>query len=125
MSLHIEFEPHSWYMGFAIKHNPEIKDNDITGWPWEAYTADGNTYQVVELTANTLEQIRHKIRSYHIRKHNGYGERIARRRLEYLRGELRAERMSYGESNELMGLSNYIEPGDVELLEAAGVPEHA
>lgn len=44
-------------------------------------------------------------------------------RLEYLRGELRAERISYGELAELQGLTAHIEPGDVELLEAAGVPE--
>ena len=44
-------------------------------------------------------------------------------RLEYLRGELRAERMSYGELAELMGLVEFIDPSDVELLEAAGVPE--
>lgn len=45
-------------------------------------------------------------------------------RLEYLRGELRAERISMGELIELQGLAEHIEPGDVELLEAAGVPEH-
>lgn len=44
-------------------------------------------------------------------------------RLEYLRGELRAERISYGELHELQQLIPHIEPGDVELLEAAGVPE--
>jgi hypothetical protein len=44
-------------------------------------------------------------------------------RLEYLRGELQAERISYGELAELQSLVEYIEPGDVELLEAAGVPE--
>jgi hypothetical protein len=44
-------------------------------------------------------------------------------RLEYLRGELRAERISMSEMIELEGLAPYIEPGDVELLEAAGVPE--
>lgn len=47
-----------------------------------------------------------------------------RARLEYLRGELRAERISMGELLELQGLAAHIEPGDVELLEAAGVPEH-
>lgn len=47
-----------------------------------------------------------------------------RARLEYLRGELRAEQMSWGELAELQGLAEHIEPGDVELLEAAGVPEH-
>jgi hypothetical protein len=46
-------------------------------------------------------------------------------RLEELRAELRAERISYGELAELADLAPYIAPGDVELLEAAGVPEHA
>lgn len=45
-------------------------------------------------------------------------------RLEYLRGEIRAERISYGEVAELQSLAEHIEPGDVELLEWAGVPEH-
>lgn len=48
----------------------------------------------------------------------------ARRRLEYLRGEIRAERISYGEIAELQSLAEHIAPGDVELLEWAGVPEH-
>lgn len=47
-----------------------------------------------------------------------------RARLEYLRGELRAERISYGELAELQSLAGHIDSGDVELLEAAGVPEH-
>lgn len=46
-----------------------------------------------------------------------------KKRLEHLRGELRAERISYGELAELQDLATYIEPGDVELLEPAGVPE--
>ena len=44
-------------------------------------------------------------------------------RLEYLRGELRAERISQGELLELESLAKHIQPGDVELLEAASVPE--
>jgi len=44
-------------------------------------------------------------------------------RLEYLRGELRAERISYSELAELQDLRDEIDPGDLELLEAAGVPE--
>lgn len=47
----------------------------------------------------------------------------ASRRLEYLRGEIRAERISYGEIAELVSLAEHIEPGDVELLEWAGVEE--
>lgn len=54
-------------------------------------------------------------------------ERLAsaehRRRLEYLRGEIEAERISYSEIAELQSLAQYIEPGDVLLLEWAGVPE--
>jgi hypothetical protein len=46
-----------------------------------------------------------------------------RQRLEYLRGKLQAECISYDELHELQSLAEYIEPGDVELLEAAGVPE--
>ena len=46
-----------------------------------------------------------------------------KKRLEYLRNELRNQCISYGELIELQSLSEYIEPGDVELLEAAGVPE--
>lgn len=46
-------------------------------------------------------------------------------RLEYLRGELRAERMSYGELAELQSLADHIPAGDPELREAAGLPEDA
>lgn len=46
-----------------------------------------------------------------------------KQRLEELRKELRAERISTGELLELQSLIPYIDKGDVELLEAAGVPE--
>ena len=44
-------------------------------------------------------------------------------RLEYLRGEIKAERISMGECCELETLAEFIEPGDVLLLEWAGVAE--
>ena len=44
-------------------------------------------------------------------------------RLEYLREEIQAERNSYSGLIELESLAEYIEPGDIELLEWAGVPE--
>ena len=44
-------------------------------------------------------------------------------RIEYLRQELRAERISYGELAELDSLKAHIDPSDLEMLEAAGVPE--
>jgi hypothetical protein len=45
--------------------------------------------------------------------------------LEYLRGKLLAEGLSYDELRELQdfGARGLIDPGDVELLETAGVPE--
>jgi len=44
-------------------------------------------------------------------------------RLDYLRKELINEVISWGELFELQSLAEYIEPDDVQLLEAAGVPE--
>lgn len=41
-------------------------------------------------------------------------------RLEYLRWGLRNGTISYSELYELQSLAEYIDPGDVELLEAAG-----
>jgi len=50
-------------------------------------------------------------------------EQDAKERLEHLRGQIEAECISYGELAELQSLARYIEPGDVLLLEWAGVPE--
>ena len=44
-------------------------------------------------------------------------------RLEYLRTELINERISYSELLELQSLIPYIDKNDLQLLEAAGVPE--
>jgi len=44
-------------------------------------------------------------------------------RLEHLRKQLKNERISYGELAELQELAPHIEDGDLELMEAAGVPE--
>jgi hypothetical protein len=46
-------------------------------------------------------------------------------RLEYLRGELRAERISMSEIHELQGIGEQglIPADDVEMREAAGLPE--
>ena len=46
-----------------------------------------------------------------------------KKRLEYLRKEIRKERISYGEIAELQSLVKYIDKGDIELLEWAGVKE--
>lgn len=47
----------------------------------------------------------------------------AARRLEALRVEIRAERISYGELAELQSLAPFIAEGDTELAEWAGIPE--
>lgn len=52
-----------------------------------------------------------------------FDNREIKARLEYLRGEIEAECISYGELAELVDLSRYIEPCDVLLLQWAGVPE--
>lgn len=44
-------------------------------------------------------------------------------KLEELRGDLRKGRLSYLGTAEIADLTPHIAPGDVELLEAAGVPE--
>ena len=48
-----------------------------------------------------------------------------KKRLDYLRGEIEAERISMEEISELQSLASHIEPGDVMLMEWAGVPEFA
>ena len=73
MSMYLEFTPHSWYMGFAIRDERDTTAGDC----WSAYIDDGNTYSIVALTATTLTALKAEIRNYHINAHNGYGERIA------------------------------------------------
>lgn len=46
-----------------------------------------------------------------------------KKRLEYLRGEIESEKISYGEIAELQSLEKYIDNNDVVLLEWAGVEE--
>jgi hypothetical protein len=49
---------------------------------------------------------------------------IIKEELEYFREEIKNERISEGEIMELQSLAKYIDKGDVELLEWAGVKEH-
>jgi hypothetical protein len=128
MSLHLEFEPHFHYMGFAVYDNRNYTlQGDVGGLPsqyrWHAFIDNGNTYRVDEVKAYDRSELRRVIREYHLKQRNGYGERIAKRRLDALRTELQAERISYGEIAELQALAPYIDSSDVELLEAAGVAE--
>jgi hypothetical protein len=51
-------------------------------------------------------------------------KQMAKKRLDYLRSQIKAESISYGELTELQSLAEYIDPSDIELLEWAGVKEH-
>jgi len=70
-----------------------------------------------------LDALEDAVAPYNVDEDEGKDDTV-KERLEYLRGELRAERISTGELLELQSLVPYIEEGDVELLEAAGVPEN-
>lgn len=69
------------------------------------------------MTQRELEQ------EYKSREFDEIAEAMAR--LEYLRGEIEAERIGYGELVELRNLAKYIDPSDTLLLEWAGVEEGA
>ncbi len=47
-----------------------------------------------------------------------------KKRLNYLKEQIKNENISYGEIAELQDLAKYIDKGDVELLEWAGVKEN-
>jgi len=69
-----------------------------------------------------------KARGYIVNDKTGLLEKFATKtgieeRLEYLRGEINAERISYAEIAELQSLKEYIDPSDTQLLEWAGVDE--
>jgi len=63
MSLYIDFEPHSWYKGFAIRKVDDWHQN--TGVTlWVGLVDNGNTYQVDEVTGRTLKELKKNITSY-------------------------------------------------------------
>lgn len=70
MSLHLEFEPHSWYKSFAIKHNRHSggRWHDAPGVAWEAYTDNGMTGYIDTLEAETLRELKQAITAYHQRQ---------------------------------------------------------
>ena len=64
------------------------------------------------------------------RRDDSYGkfgkrDKEAKKRLEEIRKSLKNEDLSYGELSELQSLSQHIDKDDVELRQAAGIPEFA
>ena len=70
MSLSLNFEPHSWYKGFAIqdnsnRHLPKIYQPSTEGLPsWYAVTANGMTGYLDEFEAGTLKELKQLITEY-------------------------------------------------------------
>ena len=98
----------------TIKHKSATGETTIKlSWTETKQLASGyGAEKIRELMIENIRRLKSELRN-------------PRERLEQLRAELRAGRMSYGEQVELESLACYIEADDVELLEAAGVPEEA
>lgn len=62
MSLQLEFEPHSWYKGFAIKLDPKASNED--NWKWYAVAANGMTGFLVEFEDSTLRGLTDQVNGY-------------------------------------------------------------
>ena len=73
--------------------------------------------------ANTITLPREDGKQSNNMKPNKPITKTIKQRLEYLRGEIEAERLSYGELAELQDYAEYIDEGDVLLREWAGIPE--
>lgn len=76
----IDFEPHSYYKGFAIRDNEasgydsaNLENKLENGYRYTAYTDDGMTYRVIERNADTLKQLKQQITDYR----NKQAEKIA------------------------------------------------
>jgi len=71
MSMYLNFEPHSWYKGFAIKkrtlERDVVKDTPINYYLWQAYADNGNTYGIDRVFAPTLKELKQKITEYRSR----------------------------------------------------------
>jgi hypothetical protein len=64
MSLSINFEPLSWYKGFAIgRYAPELPANKLD-IPYFAVTANGMTGYLVEFEGTTLKELKQQITKY-------------------------------------------------------------
>lgn len=61
MSMYLEFEPHSWYKGFAIKKGATYA---LDQHHWEAYSDDGLTYTIITIRGNTLRDLKAEVTRY-------------------------------------------------------------
>lgn len=108
--------------------------NTYDAYDREKQDADADYIDVIMIEFYALEQYSVEDYTSHMYEETDAGEYIkytpmneyAPKRLEEIRGALDAENASYYDISELQNsLREYIKPGDVQLLEAAGVPEQA
>lgn len=76
MSMYLEFEPHSWYMGAAIQklEVPYENGEGVAGNIWNGYLENGWNYSIVEFSALTLKDLKQQIKEYRYNE----AKRIAR-----------------------------------------------
>lgn len=94
----------------------EAVERVYAGRTWPEYPCDEHGHGECAFTDGgpcTSEQIDREI-----------GRMRVQARLEYLRGEIEAERISYGEIAELQGLAEHIDPSDTLLRQWAGIEEN-
>lgn len=69
MSMYLELEPHSWYMGAAIqKDNIGENCNGTLLNIWRGYLENGMNYTIVEFSAKTLKELKQQIKEWHIKE---------------------------------------------------------
>jgi len=115
---------------FQPSDEPQLVDHQITVVKngFEVYVqVDWKTEKAIGVGRQTSDE---SIESIHFESEADLLDTVkrmitdaAKARLEELRAELEKECISYGEIFELQGLVEYIDKDDVQLLEAAGVPE--
>lgn len=78
MSMHLDFEPHSYYKGFAIKKTDIIAAPGSRQVEWSGYTDNGNSYRIDKLHADTLKELKQKITEYYnrIAERDAYNRRM-------------------------------------------------
>ena len=124
-----DFGPHSY--NFSAEQFPELfamADEDATAFVKDAVLALDATAEVVAALMGGAVDGNPEWWNKAARKRAQCRTAQAvpddvRERLEYLRSQIQSERISYEEIAELQSLADYIEDGDAELLEWAGVDE--
>lgn len=89
---------------------------------WE----DMNGYEMKKTYENIYEMLKRIVEANGKKMKHGGSVKApikVKKRLEAIRKSIQNENVSYGEMAELQSLSKYIDPSDIELREAAGMPE--